>query len=731
MHSCLLLSVLAAALAACLGVDGPVGETGTEKEMTFAVRADDSVGEWKEGDAIAILDKKGVHRFTAMSAGAEASFKGECHPLSLTRVAVYPYDESLQVFRGGELGVSIPHEQFKGDPVCVSHSGKNSFVMRPAGSSISFRLRSPGVVSATVEGVRPVPLCGEAQLTFDDKDGSFSRSGPESGSGISLVPAAGKAVLDTGMCRVSCWPAAFPDGVRVTLKYQSGLEVFFDYPSPEALSVGENLFLGEVGKEDDYGPEVKKEDDIPDFSRVGYHYGEREIPDIPVRTTLEAPKDGSDARSMIQKALDAVPAPGAVLLKAGTYNVSDGLLIKRSGVVLRGEGESTVIYCTATGQIPYVIQMGEATSKALGGCSEIIAKYVPVGQLWVPVKDPGMFTVGETVFVWREATEEWLDAIRMRQIPQNEENNVEQWTTGKYSIYWQRKIVAIEGNILHLDNPIVMGIGSPAGQKWGGGRVYKGSWQRISECGIENLVVDTRFDGTKKDGGDFVDEDHAWTGIAVRCAENCWVRNVTTRHMGYCSIHLSTGSHLVTVRDCESLSPVSQVTGSRRYAFTFSGAEACLFTRCHCDDDRHQFVCGQRVPGPNVFHRCVCTNARNEAGPHQRWATGTLFDNVVTDGSLRLHDRCNYGTGHGWTCANTVLYNCTAASIVCQSPWASAQNWAIGCVGTRKAASRSSYPDGLTRPDGIWVSEGVHVSPESLYESQFSERIAKGICLDH
>ena len=50
-----------------------------------------------------------------------------------------------------------------------------------------------------------------------------------------------------------------------------------------------------------------------DFSYVGYRKGEAKIPTVKTFITLEAPEDGSDATDMIQRALDAVPAPGAVL----------------------------------------------------------------------------------------------------------------------------------------------------------------------------------------------------------------------------------------------------------------------------------------------------------------------------------------------------------------------------------------------------------------------------------
>ena len=468
-------------------------------------------------------------------------------------------------------------------------------------------------------------------------------------------------------------------------------------------------------------------DDIPDFSRVGYHWGDKAVPDVPVRMTLTAPVDGSDALPMLQDAVNSVETPGAILLKAGTYYLSNTLKINRSGVVLRGEGEGTVLYATARSQITSLIELNGNGSLKTNASSPIIARYVPVGQRWVPVRDPGKFSVGERVWVFRPATEAWLDALHMRELAAHYPGTSD-WTPSGYNMFWERKIMAIEGQKIWLDNPIVMCIGGEVA--YGEGALCKGSWERISECGVEFLTLDTRYDESVRSGSDYTDEDHAWCGITVRNTEHSWIRSVTTKHFGLSAVDLGLGAKNITVSDCISLSPVSQVTGSRRYAFHFSSSQLCLIRDCQCDDDRHQYVCGARVPGPNVFLRCTSTHSRSDAGPHQRWTTGILYDNLRTDGPLNVQDRAGYGTGHGWVGVNIVCYNCEATRICIQSPWVTGQNWAIGCVGEKVRAARS-YSDQLgTRPDGIWTSPGIHVTPESLYESQLSERHARGEYVD-
>ncbi|MDD6152209.1 MAG: glycosyl hydrolase family 28-related protein, partial [Bacteroidales bacterium] len=400
-------------------------------------------------------------------------------------------------------------------------------------------------------------------------------------------------------------------------------------------------------------------DQIPDFSRVGYHYGDVEIPDVPVNMTLSAPADGADALKIIQDAINNVQTPGAILLKAGTYNVSGRISLNRSGVVLRGEGQDkTILKCTATKQVSQLIQVGNTNEHRLSSGSRIIARKVPVGQMWVPVAQPELFSVGEKVFVYRPATKKWLSDLHMDELADLYEGNTS-WTPGAYGMYWERKITAIEGNKIYLDNPIVMCIGGDP--EYGEGILYKGSWDRVSECGIEDLSLDTVFDPSEKNGSDFIDEDHCLSAITVRSAENCWIRRLTARHFYLSMVDLAAGAKHVTVSDCTSLSPVSVLTGGRRYAFHFSRSQMCLIKDCNCDDDRHHYVCGARVPGPNVFLRCKATHPRSDAGPHQRWSTGILYDNVkIPDGYLCVQDRAGWGTGHGWAGVNFVLYNCEA-----------------------------------------------------------------------
>jgi len=140
---------------------------------------------------------------------------------------------------------------------------------------------------------------------------------------------------------------------------------------------------------------------------------------------------------------------------------------------------------------------------------------------------------------------------------------------------------------------------------------------------------------------------------------------------------------------------------------------------CYALEGRHDYVTGSQVAGPNVFCFNRSEKALSDSGPHMRWATGILYDNIVTDGNINVQDRGCMGTGHGWAGMNHVLWNCQALNITCQNPW----KHSIGknyCIGARTKKSLGHFKD---RIDGIW--EGLNATlplrPPSLYLAQLSD----------
>ncbi len=178
---------------------------------------------------------------------------------------------------------------------------------------------------------------------------------------------------------------------------------------------------------------------LPDFSHVGYHSGEREIPYVPVKITLESSQHDDTRR--IQNALDKLGSfpldrsgfRGALLPKRGVYRVEGTLTITHSGIVLRGEGndpDGTIIIATGYDDPKYQRALIAVSSKSdtleahiLHGYPTdkielvtdsrqvIVDAYVPVGSHSFEVKSASGYKPGDRIVVHRPSTADWIHFI--------------------------------------------------------------------------------------------------------------------------------------------------------------------------------------------------------------------------------------------------------------------------------------------------------------------------------
>lgn len=446
---------------------------------------------------------------------------------------------------------------------------------------------------------------------------------------------------------------------------------------------------------------------FPDFSFAGYERNQQAIPLIPVKAVVY-PEPGDDG-DRIQQAINRIARlpevngfRGAVLLKAGKYEVANTILITKSGIVLRGEGQGnqgTVITATSRlsskeGLSLIKIQGVGNGIKETGIAKSEIANYVPIGANYVPIVDAIGFHVGDTIEIRKMVNDEWIQMLGMKQYG---------WKASQYRIAHRRVIKKIEGDTLYFDIPIVDAIY----QQFGGGYVETISLPgRISHCGVENMRLQSVYANDE-------DEMHAYSAVTLSHTINSWVRNVTALYFVFGCVNIANRSDFNTVQDCAMLDPKAQSIGGRKYSFyvDVSGGMGNLFQRCFSRNARHDFAVSAFVTGPNAFVDCYAENAQLPSGPHHRWSTGTLFDNIH-GGIMNAHNAKSRGTGHGWEGAQTLFWNCDAYYMNVSSP-PGAINWAIGCI--------SNGAEG----DGYWLSPGIHVKPRSLFFDQLEQRAGK------
>jgi hypothetical protein len=444
---------------------------------------------------------------------------------------------------------------------------------------------------------------------------------------------------------------------------------------------------------------------VPDFSGAGFGGGGVPLPVATPRVTV-SPTRG-DAGARIQAAIDYVsglPADdhglrGAVVLAPGRFEVAGQIRIGVSGVVLRGSGcgsGGTTVVATGTDRRPLILIEG-AAKRTLGSPMPVVDTLVPVGAVVVHVKESG-FKAGDRVILSRPTTPEWLHALGMDVAPGREQFV---WRPAALTISWDRTVVACTGDAVTLDAPLTTAFEG----RFGGGTIARvEETARLERAGVENLRCESVTDASNP-----LDEQHAWEAVRLDAVRDAWVADVVGEHFAGSTFNVGPAADRVTLQDCASLAPASELGGYRRHTFHTDG-QRTLFLRCHAEDGRNDFTVGYCAAGPNVFLECTALRSHGFSGSTGSWASGVLFDNVVLDGgTLELTNRETWNQGVGWAAANSMLWQCSAPVVICRAP-PTAQNWADGVWGQFVG-------------DGWWSEVNEFIHPDSLYRTQLTERL--------
>ncbi|MEJ6981420.1 DUF6298 domain-containing protein [Pedobacter sp. P351] len=451
----------------------------------------------------------------------------------------------------------------------------------------------------------------------------------------------------------------------------------------------------------------EKGDRVPDFSYAGYMAGEVAIPDVPVKVIV--PVKSGDATLRIQSAIDHVSSlpldkngfRGVVLLEKGSFSVNGSLNINASGVVLRGSGagkNGTVIIGAGFSR-ETLISIAGKKDKKLSAAVKISDAYVPVNALNFSVSTIQGLTVGDYIQIRRPSTKAWIDKLGADHFGGGE--TYLGWKPGQRDIYWDRKITAIKGSRITIDAPLTNSLDTV----FGGGTVAEYTWSgRISNVGIENLQLQSTYNQSNQK-----DEDHRWMAVSFENVIDAWARQLEFRQFAGSAVFVQETARRITVEDCKSLNPISEIAAQRRYTFYTNGQQT-LFQRIYSERGYHDFAVGYCAPGPNVFVQCESHLPYSFSGAIDSWASGVLFDIVNVDGqALSYVNRGHDGQGAGWTAANSVFWQCSASKVNNFAP-PTAQNWAFGTW---------AQFDG----NGYWGMSNEQIEPRSLYYAQLKDRL--------
>ena len=451
-------------------------------------------------------------------------------------------------------------------------------------------------------------------------------------------------------------------------------------------------------------------DQIPDFSFAGYRAGENAIPDVTVKAFV--PHIATDATATVQAAINYVATlkpdvkgfRGAVLLDKGTFKVSGILQIKESGIVLRGSGaenNGTVLLATGTDR-GAVVSISGIANQVLKDKFEIADAYTPLGSTTIALKSVKNIKKGDRVLVNTPITQQWIDSLEMKDF--GGETGWIGWKKDDFVIRADREVTQVQGNKITIDAPLTNALN----EKLAVSDVTVYNWSgRINSIGVENLTLKSNFDTTNPK-----DEQHRWYGVSIQNAEDVWVRQVNFEQFAGGAVSILKSAKRITVEDCISTNPISEIAAFRRNTFYTEGQQT-LFQRCYSEYGYNDFaVGGYATAGPNVFLQCQSYLPYSFSGSIGSWATGMLFDVVLIDGNaLSFKNLGQDGRGIGWNAANSVIWETSASKIDNFSP-PTADNWVFG-VWAQWAGN------------GHWNDVNSHINPRSLYYALLEQRLGK------
>ena len=453
---------------------------------------------------------------------------------------------------------------------------------------------------------------------------------------------------------------------------------------------------------------------VPDYSYCGYNLSDTEIPWIPVQAFV--PHGEGDATATIQDAIDYVSSlppdasgfRGAVLLDKGEFVLEGSLCIHTSGVVLRGqgpgEGGTTLVGAgTIRDAILYLAGNSGAPIKITDAPIEITDEYVPLNASTVTVSDASGLVPGGRVLINRPSTEKWIQEIDCEDFGGDIYGMT--WKPGDKDLLFDRRIERIDGNRVTLDAPLTNALEKEFAES----SLIPYAWPgRISNVGVEGILFVSEYNRANEK-----DEDHRWIAVQFNSVENGWVRQAAFRHFAGSSVFVGEDASKITVEDCVTSHPVSEIGGFRRYTYYNMGQQV-LFQRCSSHHGWHDFAIGQCSTGPTAFVQCESLNPYNFSGGVASWATAVLFDVVTIEGGIiTMMNRGQDGNGAGWNMANSLLWNTTSAKIECYQP-PTAQNWAMGCWAKYKG-------------DGYWYEMDSHLRPLSIFYAQLAARLGRDV----
>lgn len=282
-----------------------------------------------------------------------------------------------------------------------------------------------------------------------------------------------------------------------------------------------------------------KEAALNDYSYSGYHFSEKDIPDVSTWTRFDVtdygatPGDESYDDAGIRTAISAAVNsnhPAVVYFPAGKYlvadaeNASNPIIINKSNIVLKGAGSGsggTEIYADQCGDFPWRFHFIAENASEDAVITSTLNKRIYRGDFSIEVSSTRNLEVGQGVVLWHKG-------------PENLEVNAPGLT---YKSEWIRIrnngirpfekhiIESIDGNKVTFVNPVQYTMTADIS----GAELRK--YNTIEEVGVEDILFTSGWKNSPEiyehHASDFV--DYAYRALAFENVKNGWIRNCEIR----------------------------------------------------------------------------------------------------------------------------------------------------------------------------------------------------------
>lgn len=370
---------------------------------------------------------------------------------------------------------------------------------------------------------------------------------------------------------------------------------------------------------------------LPDYSFSGYHFSEKEVPDVASWEYFDVTDYGATADDEtyddagIQAAIDAAEAstsPAVVFFPPGRFIVSNdndigkSIQINGSHLVLKGSGtgpDGTEIHMdkmrVQNGHWQFVFQPESSSTGTLAALTQPASR----DDFTVTVNSTSNLSVGQSIHL-RHQSEEFARAHF------GELELAPEWTRlygedGGMNLYECHIISEIDGNEVTFKNPIQTDLPTLS-------EPYQvRNLKTIEEVGIEDILFTSAWEDYPEEFVHHKDDihDYAWSAVRFKFVKNGWIRNCEFRHW----------NEGIDVRECIGLTIENVLmSGKRGHASFLTRRSYGVLVKDCVDEANHHHGPGFGYQGVSTVYLRHTMQENQSIDSHSGQPYCSLLDDV-------------------------------------------------------------------------------------------------------